>query len=130
MPLSIQAAIVVASLAVVLVAVFLIGLILQFQRTGRAAEQLIEKLANDLYPIMDKVKETSQNMDRVVSQAAGGLEQARGFISALAELAETLRLTNRLLRGSGLRLLINTAGLVAGVKSGASYFVDRLRKER
>ena len=123
-------AIAVIGLAVVVVALFLIPALIQLRRTAVSAQGLIDKMNREVDPLIARLKETGENLNKVSLQAREGLESVRGFLEAVGDLAGTLKVTNSILRGSALRLLINTAGLIAGIKSGASTFMGRLSKGR
>lgn len=130
MPVLFQVAFFIVSLALLALVVLLVPTILQLRRTALAAEDFFKKVSGELPPLLTQVKETSQNFDKVALQAGQGMDKVQGFVDALADIGQTLRLTNQALRSSALRLLINTAGLVAGIKSGASFFIERLSQRR
>lgn len=125
-----QIALLIISLALAALVVLLAPTLWQMRRTALAAEDFLKRVSAELPPLLIQVKETSQNFDKVALQAGQGMEKLQGFVDALADISQTLRLTNRALRSSALRLLINTAGLIAGLKSGASYFIERLSQRR
>lgn len=130
MPGIIQVAVVAVALLILVVLALAIPMVIQMRRTGKAAEGFLNKLSQEMSPLLDQAKETGKSLDSMIKQAGRGLEKTQAFADALGDLAETIRLTNRLLRGSAVRLLINTAGLVAGFKSGAESFLHRLRQRR
>lgn len=130
MPILFQMALFIVSLALLALVILLAPTILQMRRTALAAENFLKKVAGELPPLLTQVKETSQEFDKLALQAGQGMEKVQGFADALADISNTLKLTNRALRSSALRLVINTAGLIAGIKSGASFLLERLSQRR
>jgi uncharacterized protein YoxC len=114
-------------LAVVLV-VFLIRVLNQLSRTVRNLDSLINNLEKEIIPLVRNLKETSENVNQLLSQAQERLNQIEGLFLTLKESAQIFSLINRIMRGGVASSLINLASLAVGIKTAGYTFLKRKPK--
>lgn len=124
MPLVVEICIGVATLALVAMAIGVLGALTQIKRTAEQAEQTLERLhsaiptfvatAEDARLALDTVHRIGQHVDRI----GENVEHVGGKAAKLSDLV-----LNQVLAP-----VTKVAALVTGVKAGTTYLVNGLRR--
>jgi uncharacterized protein YoxC len=114
-------------LATVLV-IFLIRVLNQLSRTVHSLDSLISNLEREIIPLVRNLKETSENVNQLLSQAQERLHQIENLFLTLKESAQIFSLINRIMRGGVASSLINLTSLAVGIKTAGNTFLKRKPK--
>ena len=114
------AALVVLAVVSVLWTIMLVLGTSELRRASWRLQEFIRSLELELKPTIRQVREALRTLNRAAQGAVDGTERVRGTLATLAAVGDTIRATTRVVRaGVGARVL-PVAGLVAGVRVGAT----------
>ena len=122
------AAILVAVAFAVLVG-FLVPMLVQIRKTVAESEQLLNKMNQDLPPLIGELRAMSHNLTNLTEQARGGVEHAAALLHAVGEVGESVQHVHDVVKGSSGSMLTNVASVVAGFKAATQVMKERFREE-
>lgn len=119
---------VVAALAIVVVAVFMIPAIMEFRETVRIVRSTIIEVDKKLNPILEDVEKVAGNLKTITDATAAKMGKVEAMMAALGETGENVHKINSVI--SGLMLLYNRpATYWTGTKAAWKYVVERMKKK-
>lgn len=125
----VEIAAIVVALAFTLLVGFLIPVLIRVRKTVAESEQLLEKMNNDLPPLIGELRAVSHNINELTGQARGGVEHAVTLLHAVGEVGESVQQVHNVVKGSSGSMLTNVASVVAGLKAATHVVKQRFREE-
>ncbi|MCU0579948.1 MAG: hypothetical protein MUF69_10445, partial [Desulfobacterota bacterium] len=89
---------------------------------------MLQKMEQELIPLVHNFKETSENVNRITVQVQERVQQTEALFKALKDTAQVVFTINRVLKGGVSTTLLNVAGLAAGVKAGSQVLMRNIKK--
>jgi uncharacterized protein YoxC len=110
------------------VAFFLIRALNQIKKTIANLEASLQSLEKEVTPLVRNIKETSESVNLILSQAQERFNQLETLFQTLKETARIVSVINRVLSGGVSSTLVNLAGLTVGVKAAGRSLFKRKEK--
>lgn len=110
------------------VAIFLIRALMQISRTVHNLEAFLNSLEKEIVPLVQNLKETSINMNRLLAETRERLNQLEGLFQTLKESAKIFSVLNRIISRGVNPTLVNLAGLAVGAKTAGKFLFRRKAK--
>ena len=107
---------IIALAAIVLVA-FFVPLLIQLRKTVEESERLLKNLNYDLPSLIKEATGTVQVVNRVASDVREATERAKVLGNAIGAIGDTVNQIHGAIRTKAASLVLNTTGLVAGVRA-------------
>ena len=107
---------IIALAAIVLVA-FFVPLLIQLRKTVEESERLLKNLNYDLPNLIKEATGTVQVVNRVASDVREAAERAKVLGNAIGAIGDTVNQIHGAIRTKAASLVLNTTGLVAGVRA-------------
>jgi hypothetical protein len=85
-------------------------------------------LEKEVTPLVRNIKETSESVNLILSQAQERFNQLETLFQTLKETARIVSVINRVLSGGVSSTLVNLAGLTVGVKAAGRSLFKRKEK--
>ena len=119
-------AIFVAITFAVLVA-FLVPALIELKRMIGESQQLLARMNQELPSLLGELRAMAVNVNDLAAQTRGGVEHASVFLHAIGAVGDTVQQVHDAVKGKGGGLLMNLAGMVAGVKAASAVVKHRLQ---
>ena len=110
------------------VAFYLIRALNQIKKTIANLEASLQSLEKEVTPLVRNIKETSESVNLILSQAQERFNQLETLFQTLKETARIVSVINRVLSGGVSSTLVNLAGLTVGVKAAGRSLFKRKEK--
>ena len=107
---------IIALAALVLVG-FLVPVLIQLRKTVEESERLLKNLNYDLPNLIKEATGTVQVVNRVASDVREAAERAKVLGNAIGAIGDTVNQIHGAIRTKAASLVLNTTGLVAGVRA-------------
>jgi len=130
MPVVVQVAVGVITLAIVLLVAFLIPTLRQVRETTKELEGLIRVLQTELQPALLDLRETLRHLNRISGEVSDSISKVGGTVDAVQRTGQTIRLATEVIQMALLPRLFTTTAFMKGVKVGAKVFWRMLLKRR
>lgn len=130
MPVIIQVAVGIITIAIVLLVASLIPTLRQVRETTKELEGLIRVLQTEFQPALLDLRETLRHVNKISREFSSGLSKVDGTLDAVQRTGQTLKLATEVIQVALLPRLFTTAAFLKGVKVGAKVFWKMLLKRR
>ena len=114
------ASLVVLAVVSVLWTIMMVIVTSELRRAAWRLQGFLRSLELELKPTIRQVREALRTLNRAAQGAADGTERVRGTLATLAAVGDSIRATTRVVRSVVGARLLPVAGLVAGVRVGAT----------
>ena len=117
---------IIALAAIVLLASF-VPLLIQLRKAVQESERLLKNLNYDLPNLIKEATGTVQVVNRVASDVREATERAKVLGNAIGAIGDTVNQIHGAIRTKAASLVLNTTGLVAGVRAAVHTLVKGRR---
>ena len=122
----VQMALLVAAVAVLVLALYLVPVLMELRRTIRATHELLRGVERDLTPALSDLRSLMKNLSRTAETVNSGVARLQGAVGAVEEVAETIRFINDLARKSVAPRLATFASFLVGTRAGLRFLIRSL----
>lgn len=125
----IEIAVAVVAVAFVVLVGFLVPTLIEVKKTVAESQRLMAHLDAEVPALVKEVRVVTENLGAVTEEARDGVEHAAALLHAVGEVGESVHHVHQAMRGKGTTLLVNLAGMLAGVKAASNVLIQRAHKE-
>jgi uncharacterized protein YoxC len=105
---------------------FLVPALVELKRTVQESQQLLAQMNRELPSLLKELREMTVNVNELADRTRGGVEHASSFLHAIGAVGDTVQEVHETVRHAGGGLLMNLAGMVAGVKAASAFVKNRM----
>lgn len=113
----------IALVLALVVAAFLLPLIWQWKKTGKAAEALMGDLRRDLIPTVHDLREISERINRVSVKIEKGSGHAEQLLESLDESVAVVRQISHVFKRDACQLAEIASCLILGIRAASQVLV-------
>lgn len=106
----------------------LIPVLLELRQTIAHSGELLARMNTELPSLVREVRETTENLNRLVEHTRDGIEHASVLLHAVGDIGETVQRVNDTVRGRNGTLLTSLASLFAGFKAASGVIKARMKE--
>lgn len=125
----IELAVVIIAVAFVVLVGYLIPTVIRLRQMAIQTERLLSQLNRDLPPLLQGLKDTSENVTAITNQAKQGVDQVSGLLNAIGEVGQTVTQIHGSVRGKSSAILMSLASVLSGIMAASSTIKSRVYKE-
>src|SRR4029079_18151300 len=115
--------------ALAVVAGLLVPLLLQLRKPVAESEYLLVRMNAELPLLLEEMRAATENLNRLVEHARGGVEQAAVLLHAAGALGDTVQRVHETVRGTSRSFLVNLVSIVAGVRARTRAVKTHIHRE-
>ncbi|MEN8139812.1 MAG: DUF948 domain-containing protein [Thermodesulfobacteriota bacterium] len=112
----------IASLSLIILLIFLVPFLRQLQQTAASANSLFKKVDEELEPLLGTINEAVEEVNALAANLNDKIDQTDLVIDRAKEASDIVLHTTQLVQTKIAPLLINIAGLNAGLQGFARFF--------
>jgi uncharacterized protein YoxC len=121
---------IIAAVGIVLVIAVLIPALAQLKQTALKAEILLETINRDLQPFLHKATEVSEELHALSASINEKVEKSEQIINTVQQAGETLLSTASLVKEAVTPVIVQIAGISAGIAAFTNFFKKNQPSER
>ena len=95
----------------------LVPLLIQLRKPVAESESLLVRMNAELPLLLMEMRAATENLNRLVEQARGGVEHAAVLLHAAGRLGDTVQRVQETVQGTSRSFLVNLVSMVAGFKA-------------
>jgi uncharacterized protein YoxC len=122
----IDIAIVIMALACAVLVGFLVPVLIQIKKTAAESQKLISNLDREVPALVHEVRSVTEHVGAISGQARDSVEHASALLHAVGEVGDSVQQVHNVVKGRSGSLLINLAGVLAGVKAASTVVKERV----
>lgn len=127
---SVDYLIIITAVCLIALVTVLIPALIQIKRTAQKAEILTDQLNTNLQPLLDKVEETSSELQDLSISIRDKIDKTDTILDTTWEASRSLVNTVDLLQKTVTPIISQIGGVSAGIKAFSSFFIKTGKKER
>ncbi|HKL48033.1 MAG TPA: DUF948 domain-containing protein [Desulfuromonadales bacterium] len=120
----------IITVAVVVVALFLIPTLIQIKATAQRMERLAEEAEREVIPVVRQLKETSEHLNKISREAGRSFEELEPFIESIGDVGQFLHRFTGVARGDLGQSTGNILGLWLGLRAASKVLLKDLHKNK
>ena len=113
----VEIALCVGAGALAVVAGLLVPLLIQLRKPVAESEYLLIRMNAELPLLLQEMRATTENLNRLVEHARGGVEHAAVLLHAAGALGDTVQRVHETVQGTSQSFLVNLTRMVAGFRA-------------
>lgn len=125
----IEYAVVVIAVAFVVLVGYVVPAVVQVRKTVLQAERLLSQLNAELPKLLKELKQTSENVRIISTQAREGVERSSVLMHAIGDVGQTVNRVHDVVRGRVATLLMSLGRLLTGMRAVVGTLKDHAHKE-
>ena len=125
----VEIAICVGAGALAVVAGLLVPLLIQLRKPVAESEYLLDRMNAELPLLLKEMRAATENLNRLVEHARGGVEHAAVLLHAAGRLGDTVQQVHKTVQGTSRSFLVNLASIVAGFRATTSIVKTHIQRE-
>ena len=116
----VEIALCVGAGALVVVAGLLVLLLIQLRKPVAESGYLLVRMNAELPLLLKEMRATTENLNRLVEHARGGVEHAAVLLHAAGSLGDTAQRVHEAVQGTSRSFLVKLVSMVAGLRATTS----------
>ena len=125
----VEIALCVGAGALAVVAGLLVPLLIQLRKPVAESEYLLVRMNAELPLLLKEMRSATENLNRLVEHARGGVEHAAVLLHAAGTLGDTVQRVHETVQGRSRSFLVNLASLVAGFRATTGVVKTHIHRE-
>src|SRR6185295_6936992 len=125
----VEIALCVGAGALAVVAGLLVPLLIQLRKPVAESEYLLDRMNAELPLLLKEMRAATENLNRLVEHARGGVEHAAVLLHAAGRLGDTVQQVHETIQGTSRSFLVNLASIVAGSRATAGIVKSHIHRE-
>lgn len=122
----IDLAIVVIALACAVLVGFLVPVLIQVKKTVAETQKLVSNLDREVPALVHEVRSVTEHVGAISGQARDSVEHASALLHAVGDVGDSVQQVHNVVKGRSGSLLVNLAGMLAGVKAASTVVKERV----
>jgi uncharacterized protein YoxC len=125
----VEIALCVGAGALVVMAGLLVLLLIQLRKPVAESGYLLVRMNTELPLLLKEMRATTENLNRLVEHARGGVEHAAVLLHAAGSLGDTVQRVHETVQGTSRSFLVNLVSMVAGLRATTSVVKTHFHQE-
>ena len=125
----VEIALCVGAGALVVLVGLLVPLLIRLRKPVAESEYLLVRMNAELPLLLKEMRAATENLNRLVEHARGGVEHAAVLLHVAGALGDTVQRVQETVRGTSRSLLVNLASMVAGFRATTTDVKTRIHRE-
>lgn len=121
---------IIASICLIVIAVFLVPALMQLKKTAEKAEVTLQTLNNDLEPLMLRLTEVSEELQSLTSAINDKIERTGAIVDTVQLAGDNLLSTTDYLKKNLTPIIAQIGGIGAGISAFTNFFKKNKPTER
>ena len=107
----------------------LVPLLIQLRKPVAESESLLVRMNAELPLLLMEMRAATENLNRLVEQARGGVEHAAVLLHAAGRLGDTVQRVQETVQGTSRSFLVTLVSMVAGFKATTGVVKTHIHRE-
>ena len=125
----VEIALCVGAGALVVMAGLLVLLLIQLRKPVAESGYLLVRMNAELPLLLKEMRATTENLNRLVEHARGGVEHAAVLLHAAGSLGDTVQRVHETVQCTSRSFLVNLVSMVAGLRATTSVVKTHFHQE-
>jgi uncharacterized protein YoxC len=121
---------IIASVGIVILVATMVPVLYQLKRTAEKAETALEKINNELEPLLHKTTEVTEELHTLSVSLNEKIEKTDRIIDTVQQAGDTLLTTASLVKETATPLIVQIGAVSAGIGAFTNFFKKSKPSER